>query len=94
MEGSRYSNAALLDNNSNLQAEADALNNHIRVVTHQNKELSQELDAFVQANEAIRQRLDRKNRVLEIRDRYSEKLAHSYSQVQESRSPMKSRAGL
>lgn len=32
LEGARYSNSALLDNNSNLQLEIDALNNHIRVL--------------------------------------------------------------
>jgi regulator of replication initiation timing len=32
LDGARYSNSALLDNNSNLQAEIDALNNHIRVL--------------------------------------------------------------
>lgn len=63
LEGARFSNSALLDNNSNLQVEIDSLNNHIRVITHQNEELTKELDQFVQANEAIRQRLDRKARV-------------------------------
>ena len=69
LEGARYSNSALLDNNSNLQVEIDSLNNHIRVITIQNEELTKELDEFVQANEAIRQRLDRKARVQEIRQR-------------------------
>ena len=32
LDGARYSNSALLDNNSNLQVEIDALNNHIRVL--------------------------------------------------------------
>lgn len=69
LEGARYSNSALLENNSNLQIEIESMNNHIRVVSHQNDELTKEIDQFVQANEVIRQRLDRKNRVKEIRDR-------------------------
>jgi len=40
LEGARYSNTALLENNANLQVEIDSLNNHIRVVTHQNDELT------------------------------------------------------
>ena len=44
LEGARYSNSELLDNNSNLQAEIDALNNHIRVLQAQNDDLSKELD--------------------------------------------------
>lgn len=87
LEGARYSNSALLDNNSNLQVEIDSLNNHIRVITHQNEELTKELDQFVQANEAIRQRLDRKARVQEIRQRNDQQLAYSLNQVDKSRSP-------
>ena len=67
LEGARYSNSALLENNANLQVEIDSMNNHIRVVSHQNDELTREIDQFVQANEVIRQRLDRKNRVNELR---------------------------
>jgi len=44
LEGARYSNSALLDNNSNLQVEIDSLNNHIRVISLQNEELTRELD--------------------------------------------------
>lgn len=87
LEGARYSNSALLDNNSNLQVEIDSLNNHIRVITHQNEELTKELDQFVQANEAIRQRLDRKARVQEIRARNDQQLAFSRTNVDHSRSP-------
>lgn len=82
LEGARFSNSALLDNNSNLQVEIDSLNNHIRVITHQNEELTKELDQFVQANEAIRQRLDRKARVQEIRMRNDQQIASSYNYVE------------
>ena len=47
LEGSRYSNAALIENNGNLQVEIDAMNNHIRVVSCQNDELTREIDQFV-----------------------------------------------
>lgn len=89
LEGARYSNSALLDNNSNLQVEIDSLNNHIRVITVQNEELTKELDQFVQANEAIRMRLDRKARVQEIRARNDQQLAQSIGVVHESKSPMR-----
>ena len=74
LEGARYSNTALLENNANLQVEIDSLNNHIRVVTHQNDELTKEIDQFVQANEVIRMKLDRRNRVEEIRHRNEHQL--------------------
>jgi len=89
LEGARYSNSALLDNNSNLQVEIDSLNNHIRVITHQNEELTKELDQFVAANEAIRQRLDRKARVQEIRQRNDQQLQYSMNKVDKSRSPIR-----
>lgn len=74
LEGARYSNQALVENNHNLQQEIDAMNNHIRVVSHQNEELTKEIDQFVQSNEVIRQRLDRKNRVQEIRNKNEHEL--------------------
>ena len=89
LEGARYSNSALLDNNSNLQVEIDSLNNHIRVITVQNEELTRELDQFVQANEAIRSRLDRKARVQEIRARNDYQLAGSMARVVDSKSPVR-----
>jgi len=43
----------------------------------------------VQANEAIRMRLDRKARVQEIRQRNDQQLAYSMHTVVESRSPIR-----
>lgn len=63
LDSARYNNSSLLDSNANLQAEIDVLSNHIRVLQLQNEDLTKELDQFVEANEAIRMRLDRKNRV-------------------------------
>lgn len=91
LDGARYSNSALLDNNSNLQAEIDALNNHIRVLSLQNEDLTKELDHFVEANEAIRMRLDRKNRVLDLRSKNEAQLQKSLAHVQESKSPVRQR---
>ena len=52
LESARYNNSSLLDSNANLQAEIDALSNHIRVLQLQNEDLTKELDQFVEANEA------------------------------------------
>ena len=43
----------------------------------------------MQANEAIRNRLDRKSRVAEIRARNDEQLAYSIHHVANSRSPVR-----
>ena len=63
------------------------MNNHIRVVSHQNDELTREIDQFVQANEVIRQRLDRKNRVCELREKNDYHLTQSMHRVHKSKSP-------
>lgn len=67
LEGAKYSNASLIESNANLQVEIDSMNNHIRVVSHQNDQLTREIDQFVTANEKIREKLDRKSRVVELR---------------------------
>lgn len=59
------------------------------MITHQNEELTKELDQFVAANEAIRQRLDRKARVQEIRQRNDQQLQYSMNKVDKSRSPIR-----
>ena len=87
LEGARYSNSALLENNANLQVEIDSMNNHIRVVSHQNDELTREIDQFVQANEVIRSRLDRKQRVTELRQKNDYNLQQSISKISKSKSP-------
>lgn len=91
LDGARYSNQALLDNNSQFQVEIDALNNHIRVLNTQNEDLTKELDSFVEANEAIRQRLDRRNRVMDLRSKNENQLQKSMAHVVEARSPARDR---
>lgn len=39
------------------------MGSHIKVVSHQNEELTREIDSFMHANEKIRDKLDRKQRV-------------------------------
>ena len=87
LDGARYQNSSLTDNNSGMQVEIDALNNHIRVLNSQNDDLTKELDHFVEANEAIRIRLDRKNRVLDLRQYNEAQLQKSLAFVNEAKSP-------
>ena len=44
VEGSKYSNSALIENNAGLQIEIDSMNSHIRVISSQNDELTREID--------------------------------------------------
>ena len=91
LDSARYNNSSLLDSNANLQAEIDALSNHIRVLQLQNEDLTKELDQFVEANEAIRMRLDRKNRVLDLRSKNEQQLQKSLAYVNDARSPPRNR---
>ena len=88
-ENLRQQLAHLSDLNSQLQAEIDALGNHIRVLQRQNQDLSNELDDFVNANEAIRTRLDRRNRVEGLRSKNEAQLQSSLKTIQDAKSPLR-----
>ncbi len=79
--------------NSQLTAEIEALKSHIRVLQRQNEDLTKELDTFVEANEAIRTRLDRRSRVESIRHKNDAQLQNSLRQVYEARSPVRGARG-
>ena len=59
-EVSNHSNLVFLDNNSNLHTEVSTLKGHNSVLNGQNTSISNELQSFVQANEAMRVQLDRR----------------------------------
>lgn len=89
LEGARFSNNTLLDTNSNMQTEIEALNAHIKVLNSQNDDLNGELQKFVEANEAIRSKLDRRVRVEEMRVKNDGELTKSMHNVAEARSPVR-----
>jgi len=59
------------------------------VLQRQNEELQRELENFVEANEAIRNRLDRRQRVEGIRSKNEIQLQSSLKTLNESRSPIR-----
>lgn len=67
LEGVRYSNDALLDRNHDLKMELESLNGHAELLTSQNRELQRELDQFVETDDIVRRNLDRKDKVIQIR---------------------------
>ncbi len=88
-ENLRLQGAHLHEMNQQLIAEVEALKNHIRVLQRQNEDLTKELDQFVEANEAIRNRLDRRSRVESIRQKNDIQLQNSMKQVVGARSPVR-----
>lgn len=67
LEGVRYSNDALLDRNHDLKLELESLGQHSELLTSQNRELQRELDQFVETDDIVRRNLDRKDKVIQIR---------------------------
>jgi cell division protein FtsB len=67
LENVRYSNDALLDRNHDLKLELESLNQHSELLTSQNRELQRELDSFVETDDVVRRNLDRKDKVVQIR---------------------------
>ncbi len=72
-------------------AEIDALNRHMSVLQLQNSELGTELEKFVEADNQVRQNLDRKTQVNYIRGRVDEAIQKSMREVEARRSPERQR---
>lgn len=67
----RCSNETLIDTNNCYQQELQALESHANVLASQNNDLQRELDEFVVTDEMIRNGLDRKDRIKELKERIS-----------------------
>ncbi len=65
----QFSNSAISGTNRDLTAEIDALQLHCTTLTGQNRTLTNELQCFVQQDEEIRQALNRRDRVEQLRSR-------------------------
>lgn len=65
----QFSNSAISSSNRDLTAEIDALQLHCTTLTNQNRNLTNELQVFVQQDEEIRQALNRRDRVEQLRSR-------------------------
>jgi hypothetical protein len=71
----------MLKDQIDLQAEIDALDKHMANLNNQNYCLQKELEEFVQADEAVRMNLDRKNKVENIRSRVDDVIRRSQIEV-------------
>ena len=80
----RFSNSSILDRNADVKAEIDALSAHIRVLETQNRELNIELEKFVETDEQIRQTLNRRDRVVDLRVKTEHELQRSIRDLERS----------
>lgn len=76
-ENLRFSNNNLLERNNDIKSELDALNSHCNVLQGQNKDLNVELERFVQTDEQIRATLNRRDRVVSLREKTDTEIKRS-----------------
>lgn len=86
----RFSNNNILDRNQDLKSELDALNAHCNVLQNQNRDLNVELERFVQTDEQIRATLNRRERVVNIRDKTETEIQRSQYELERT-SPQRRR---
>lgn len=89
VENAKNTNQALVQSNSQMQVEIDSMASHIKVVSAQNDELTREIDGFMNANEKIRQKLDRKSKVQHLQRQNELELLQSQKEMVRSRSPLR-----
>ena len=58
-----------MERNGDMKAEIDALGSHCNVLQGQNKDLNVELERFVMTDEQIRATLNRRERVVNLREK-------------------------
>jgi len=75
--------------NDDVRAEIDALHYHCNVLQGQNRDLNVELERFVNTDEQIRNTLNRRDRVDNLRQKSEHEMQHSYKNMERSASPGK-----
>jgi hypothetical protein len=86
LEANKHTNATLRTHNVENLAEKDALEKHAQVLQIQNDEITRELDKFCEMDEYVRSQLDRRSRVLGLRQRNEAELRQSFTRVDDARS--------
>ena len=74
----------MIDRNADCKGEIEALQQHVHLLESQNKELNIELERFVETDEHIRQTLNRRDRVVDLRVRTDKDLQKSMYELERS----------
>ena len=80
-------NTRQINESNDRQNEIDALTKHINVLTSNNYSLSSELQVFLQTDEVVKTKLDRRQTVDEIRNKVDTAIRRSQNEVEQRRSP-------
>ena len=81
----------MLERNSSLKEELEALNRHAEVLTGQNRELQVELEGFVATDEVVKRNLDRKDKIVNLRSQVDDVIQKSMMEMRQH-SPARSRS--
>ena len=71
---------------NNFIGEKEALERHSRILLGQNDDLTKELERFVHTDEALRQQLDRRQRVYGLQERNQKEIGYSAAKIDHARS--------
>lgn len=86
LDANKYGNASLRAHNVDNLAEKDALEKHAQVLQLQNDEITRELDKFCEMDEYVRNQLDRRSRVQNMRVHNEQELKQSNYRLSDARS--------
>lgn len=81
LEQVREHNERLIDTSNAMQDEIEALNKHMNLITGQNYELSSELQRFLQTDEVVKSKLNRRSIVEEIKSKVDTAIRRSQAEV-------------
>jgi chromosome segregation ATPase len=80
----RFSNASMMERNDEFNAELGALKNHVNLLDNQNRGLNRELEQFVETDEDVRARLNRRDRVVDLKQRSEYELRRSMNDLEKT----------
>ena len=83
----REHNDKLVRDSNAMQDEIEALNRHMNLITGQNQELSAELQRFLQTDEIVKNKLNRRSVVDEIKSKVDTAIRRSQMEVEQRKSP-------
>lgn len=86
LDQTKEQNSKQLEASHQMQDEIDALNNHMNLITSQNYELSSELQRFLQTDEVVKSKLNRRDVVENIKHKVDSAIMKSQQEVDARRS--------
>ena len=94
LDQTKEQNTRQLEASHGMQDEIDALNQHMNLITSQNYELSSELQRFLQTDEVVKSKLNRRSVVDDIKNKVDHAIMKSQKEVDARRSQSPARGSI